>query len=84
MLTEHAAALVADWNVWVDEQAPDLPAPRMTSICQRSGRLRFEAGWIELHLPLDSVDTRIRRLGLDLDPGWLPWLGCVVRIIYDA
>ena len=43
----------------------------------------MEPGWIELHLPLSSVETPIRRLGLDLDPGWLPWLGCVVRIIYE-
>jgi hypothetical protein len=34
-------------------------------------------------LPLDSVDTRIRRLGLDLDPGWLPWLGCMLKIRYE-
>ena len=63
--------------------APDLPLPRIETVCRRGGRLRFEAGWIELHLPLNQVDTAIRRLGLDLDPGWLPWLGCVLRIIYD-
>ena len=43
----------------------------------------MESGWIELHLPLAGVDTAIRRLGLDLDPGFLPWLGCVLRICYD-
>jgi len=42
-----------------------------------------EPGWIELVLPLDSVDTSVRRLGLDLDPGWLPWLGRVVKIRYE-
>lgn len=82
-LQAHAVALVAGWRAWLDQQAPDLPPPRMTAVCQRSGRLRLEPGWIELHLPMDSADTRLRRLGLDLDPGWLPWLGCVVRIVYD-
>jgi len=24
----------------------------------------------------------VRRLGLDLDPGWLPWFGRVVRFHY--
>ena len=66
-----------------EQSAPDLPVPRLDAVCQRSGRLRFEPGWVELHLPLDGVHTAIRRLGLDLDPGWLPWLGCVVRICYD-
>lgn len=79
----RAAALVAGWSAWLDEKAPDLPQPRMTAVCQRRGRLRLESGWIELHLPLHNADTRIRRLCLDLNPGWLPWLGCVARIVYD-
>lgn len=82
-VAEAAQALVARWSAWLDEAAPDLPAPRLRAVCQREGRLRFEPGWIELHLPIDAVDTRVRRLGLDLDPGHLPFLGCVVRIRYD-
>ena len=76
-------AQLARWSAWLDEQAPDLAPPRLEAVCQRTGELRLEPGWIELHLPLGSVDTSVRRLGLDLDPGWLPWLGCVLRIIYD-
>ena len=82
-LADYAITLVGSWQAWLDENAPELTPPRIAAVCDRTGRLRFEAGWIELHLPLDSVDTSIRRLGLDLDPGWLPWLGCVVRICYD-
>lgn len=80
---QRATQQVARWAAWLDEAAAELPEPRLETVCRRSGRLRFEAGWIELHLPLDGVDTSIRRLGLDLDPGWLPWLGCVLRIVYD-
>jgi hypothetical protein len=79
----QAALQVSLWALWLDEAAPELPAPRLARVCQRPGRLRFEPAWIELHLPLGSADTSIRRLGLDLDPGWLPWMGCVVSIIYD-
>ena len=77
------AQQLAHWSAWLDAMAPELEPPRLERVCRRSGELRFEAGWIELHLPLQSVDTSLRRLGLDLDPGWLPWLGCVLRIIYD-
>lgn len=81
----HAAArlLVAEWAAWLDETLPDAPAPRMAWVCQRAGRLKLEAGWIEVHLDLDGVDTRLRRIGLDLDPGWVPFIGAVVRVCYD-
>jgi hypothetical protein len=40
-------------------------------------------GWLEIHFSLDDVATDLRRAGLDLDPGFLPWLGVVVRFVYD-
>lgn len=82
-ITRHAEAIVAQWSNWLGEAAPELAEPRLLTVCRRGGRLRMEPGWIELHLPLANVDTSIRQLGLDLDPGWLPWLGCVLRICYD-
>ena len=30
------------------------------------------------------VDIRLRRAGLDLDPGWVPWLGRVVQFHYRS
>ena len=80
---EYAARLADNWAAWLAEQAPEVATPRLQSVCRRRGRIRFEPGWIELVLPLDSVDTSTRRLGLDLDPGWLPWLACVLRIRYE-
>jgi hypothetical protein len=52
-------------------------------VCRRRGELRFEPGWIELAMAADAADARLRRAALDLDPGWLPWLGCVVRFRYE-
>jgi hypothetical protein len=41
----------------------------------------------ETHLDLDlggtSVDIAVRLAGLDLDPGWVPWLGRVVMFHYN-
>jgi len=81
-LQTAAATLVAQWARSLDDALPDAPAPRLTWVCQRPGRLKIEPGWIELHLDMDQIDTRIRRIGLDLDPGWVPFLGAVVRIRY--
>jgi hypothetical protein len=82
-MAQAAQSQAARWAAWLDEVAPELAEPRLRTVCQRPGRLRFEPGWIELHLSLEQVDTRIRRLGLDLDAGYLPWLGCVLRIRYE-
>ncbi|WP_255768573.1 hypothetical protein [Pseudarthrobacter sulfonivorans] len=49
----------------------------------RRGIVLAQPGWIEVHLDLADVDMDIRRAGLDLDPGWIPWLGVVVRYVYS-
>ncbi len=36
-------------------------------------------GWVEATFALDDVDLRLRMAGLDLDPGFVPWRGAVVR-----
>jgi hypothetical protein len=36
-----------------------------------------------VHLSLDDVDLDVRRAGLDGDPGWVWWLGQVVRFVYE-
>ena len=46
------------------------------------GRLRANATHLDFERPLAGVQLAVRRAGLDLDPGWLPWLGRVVAIRY--
>ena len=49
---------------------------------RRVAEIVVDPGWIEVRLQLEEVDVDLRRAGLDLDPGWLPWLGAVVRFVY--
>jgi len=58
------------------------PDELLDFICRRHGEIVFEPGWIEVRLPGEHVSVELRRAGLDLDPGWLPWLGAVVRFVY--
>ncbi|WP_438310471.1 hypothetical protein ACSHWO_07040 [Streptomyces sp. HUAS TT3] len=51
-------------------------------VARRRGRVVAEAGWIEVVLAAGDADPRLRRAGLDLDPGWVGWLGAVVRYRY--
>jgi hypothetical protein len=49
---------------------------------RRPGRVLARPGWVEVAMPADRVDLDVRRAGLDLDPGWVPWLGVVVGYRY--
>ena len=51
-------------------------------IVNRQGRISLNRTDLDVTLPLTSADLRIRRVGLDVDPGWLPWFGKVVRFHY--
>ncbi len=54
----------------------------LLAVCRRRGRIVAAPGWVDVCLELDEVSTDLRRAGLDLDLGWLGWLGCVVRFVY--
>jgi hypothetical protein len=55
----------------------------VTGIMRRDGTIVYAPGWVEIRMRLRDVDIDVRRAGLDLDPGWVPWLSTVVRFIYD-
>jgi hypothetical protein len=54
----------------------------LATLVQRPARLSLTATHVDLHFDLAATDLRVRRLGLDLDPGWLPWYGRVVAFHY--
>jgi hypothetical protein len=56
----------------------------LKEIIARPGRILLSRADLDVTLPLDSADLRLRRAGLDLDPCWLPWFGRVVRFHYHA
>jgi hypothetical protein len=53
------------------------------SVVRRGARISCTPGWFDVLLRLDEVSVEVRRAGLDLDPGWVPWLGAVVRFVYE-
>ncbi len=60
----------------------DATAQTTERLLHRSGIIFAERGWVDVQMPLNTVDIDIRRAGLDIDPGWLGWLGSVVRFCY--
>ncbi len=52
------------------------------SLVCRPARLSLTPTHIDVWQDLEAVDLRLRRAGLDLDPGWVPWLGRVLCFHY--
>jgi len=54
----------------------------LADLVQRPAELAVTPTHIDLFFTLAQADLRLRRPGLDLDPGWLPWFGRVVNFHY--
>lgn len=79
--TAAPPALVAQWALRLEMlYGPDglWPLP-----LEQPGRLRATETHLDLDLATTEIDIRLRLAGLDLDPGWVPWLGRVVSFHYD-
>lgn len=66
---------------------PEGPTPldrALQRLLARPGRLDLTATHADLYLPLASVELPLRLAGWDLDPGWVPALGRVIRFHYEA
>jgi hypothetical protein len=50
----------------------------LASLVNRPARVSLTPTHADVHFMLGDADLRVRRLGLDADPGWLPWFGRVV------
>ncbi|HEX3551398.1 MAG TPA: hypothetical protein VHT53_13520 [Candidatus Elarobacter sp.] len=77
-------ALVRMWARAVRRWCCVAARVRARDVVRRTGRLTMTRTELDVTLHLDAVDLRIRRAGLDFDPGWLPWFGRVVRFHYTA
>jgi hypothetical protein len=81
-LAEHAGRWAALTAARLDRS--DEPVQAVAEdLAARPGRVLGQPGWIEIHLCLNDVRLDVRRAGLDLDPGWLRWLGAVVSFVYE-
>lgn len=57
-------------------------AALLHATCRRSAVIEADPGWFDVRLRLDEASLDVRRAELDLDPGWIPWLGVAVRFVY--
>jgi hypothetical protein len=50
-------------------------------IVNRKGLVWLTRTDLDVTMPLANVSVLIRRVGLDIDPGWLPWFGDFGRVV---
>lgn len=60
--------------------AADLWQPALLA---RAAQVHLSPSHVDMFLPLQAVQLPVRLAGLDINPGWLPWLGKVVGFHYD-
>jgi hypothetical protein len=51
-------------------------------LLRRTGRVCISRTHIDLDLPMEQADVRLRRTGLDFNPGWVPALGYIIHFHY--
>ena len=73
LILDHLAERVPDWR------GPAL----LTRLVRRAAVVSGDPGWIDIRFELRKVSLELRRAALDLDPGFVPWLGVVLRFRYE-
>jgi hypothetical protein len=53
-------------------------------LIQIPGRVERNIDEIRILMPMETIDLRIRRAGLDANPGYLPWLKRKLVLVYEA
>ena len=66
----------------VDLEAIYTPLGAWPASLAQPARLLANETHLDLDLLVSRVDIGIRRAGLDIDPGWVPWLGRIVAFRY--
>lgn len=85
-LTELSApiitVMIAAWQIAIRRYVLRRPRLTLRALVCRPALLHATPTHIDVQFSLAQADLRIRRDGLDLDPGWVPWLFRVVHFHY--
>jgi hypothetical protein len=74
--------LVRAWSAGVRRWCRRAGRLGIGDVITRGGVFAVNRTNLDVSLPLEEADVRVRRIGLDLDPGWVPWFGWVVHFHY--
>ena len=75
--------LVSAWIVAMRRWCRRFAHVGLSSLVGRAGRVASTGTHLDVTLDPRRADVRVRRAGLDLNPGWIPWFGRVVQFHYQ-
>ena len=55
----------------------------LRQLIAREGKIAVSRTHLDILFEAKQMDIRIRRAGLDIDPGWVAWIARVVKFHYD-
>ena len=70
------------WRVGLDRWLHRRTRVKLSRLVWRPGWLRSGDERLTVRFPPAAADIRLRRRALDVDPGWVDWLGLSVRYAY--
>jgi hypothetical protein len=79
--TRDAPELKA-WRVGLDRWLRRKADIGLAETVRHRGWIIADAERVSVRFRLDDADIRLRRRALDIDPGWVPWLGLTVHYVY--
>ena len=81
---EGLAATARRWTLRVRRALRRHARMDLPELIRRQAWVGSTPTHIDVVFPLDEVDLRLRRLGLDSDPGWVPWFRRIVAFHFIA
>lgn len=78
----HAHETARRWRLACSRYLRDVARIGLARLCLRRAQVGWSATHLDVRFSLAAADLRVRRAGLDVDPGWVDWLQRVVRFEY--
>lgn len=76
------SALLEAWRIGLDRWLRRRARIKLAQLARKRGWLARNDDGVDVRFRHNDADVRVRRAALDLDPGWVEWLGLVVRYHY--
>jgi hypothetical protein len=82
--TTAMEVLLASWLTAMRRWCHRHTGMGLRRLVTRNGRVSATRTHLDVYFDLRQIDVGVRRAGLDIDPGWLPWFGRVVAYHYAS